>query len=67
MRHANLIADELKKIGFRTKVVASNSVEIYGNTLFAVKSGINHIFKNVTDKPQFNFTATNYGTLLTWN
>lgn len=35
------LANELKKIGFRTKAQLSNAVEVHGNSLFAAKSGIN--------------------------
>lgn len=65
MSHANLVADELHKVGFRTRVIVSNAVEVSLNrqvSTLEVQLATDKLF----DEVQFNFTPVNDKVIISW-
>ena len=66
MQNANLIADELHKAGFRTKVVTSNCVAVSLTnrkpSTMEVETALNDIFEGIA----FDVRSVNNAVLVMW-
>jgi len=59
MTHSNLVANELKSAGFRTRVITSNAVEVSLTSRKISTLEVSYATDQIFSEVQFNFTATN--------
>jgi hypothetical protein len=65
MTHSNLVANELKNAGFRTRVLTSNAVEVSLNRKISTLEVL-HTTDKLFDEIKFNAESVNGKVILSW-